>query len=291
MSARTSARFHLILAAVLWSTSGVILKSVPSVHWIAIAGLRSLFACLLFLPGLALPRPPARVLVPVVLLYSVLVTSLMGSMQLGTAAQGIWLQYIAPTLVALWVWLVQRQRPRPSEVAAVLLTVVAVGFIVAGGSGPQHEQSLILGIISGIAFGAFILVLKALSPIPPASVHLWANAGTAAIALSAAAALHVPFPRTAPDLGLLALMGVGQLALAYHFFMRGLARTRAVEASIIVLLEPILNPVWVYLVVREVPTPRVIVGCALIGVALVAFALAPAREPAARAAPAGDETG
>jgi len=119
---------------VLWSASGVILKSLPSVHWLAIAGVRSLFASLIFLPGLRAPRrPKAATLIACILVYAVVVTALMGSMQLGTAAQGIWLQYIAPAVVGLYAWLVQRQRIRPVEAAAVVLTVAAVLLIALEG--------------------------------------------------------------------------------------------------------------------------------------------------------------
>ncbi len=270
-----AARLSLLVAAVLWSTSGVFLKSLPEVHWLALAGLRSLFAALLFLPGLTKPRPPGRKLLSAVCLYAILVSALMGSMQLGTAAQGIWLQYIAPAVVALWAWLRQRQHLRPAEVAAVALTVVAIALIVMGGSGPAHQRSVFLGLVSGLAFGCFILLLKSMGDISPSAIFLWTNLGTAAVVLPAAFVLGVPFPAAPRDLLLLAAMGLGQLALAYYFFQWALARTRAVEASLIVLLEPILNPIWVYLVVGEVPSPRVIAGCALIALGLLAFALSP----------------
>lgn len=273
MPSPSIARLQLILSALLWSTNGVLLKSLPGVHWLAIAGVRSLFACLLFLPGLRLARPPARLLVPAVLLYAVVVSALMGSMQLGTAAQGIWLQYIAPALVALWTWLVLRQRLRPAETFAALLTGLAVGLIVTGGEGRAHQQSLLLGISSGVAFAAFILVLKAIGPTSPSAIHLWTNLGAAALLLPAALALRVPLPGVPREIALLAGMGVGQLALAYHFFQRGLAQTRAVEAAIIILLEPILNPIWVYLFIGEIPSPRVIAGCVLIACALISFAI------------------
>jgi len=90
-----------------------------------------------------------------------------------------------------------------------------------------------------------------------------------------AAALRISLPAAPRELGLLAVMGIGQLACAYYLFQRGLAGTRAIEASLIVLLEPILNPIWVYLGVGEVPSPRVILGCGLIGSGLVIFAMGP----------------
>jgi DME family drug/metabolite transporter len=277
MSSRTRSLLFLVTAAVLWSTSGVFLKSMPSVHWLAIAGTRSFFAALIFLPGLAQARPPLRKLVAGVVLYAALVSALMGSMQLGTAAQGIWLQYVAPALVALWAWLVQRQRIRPVEAAAAALTVVAVFLIVTGGSGRAHQQSVLLGVGSGFAFAAFIILLKSMGDTAPASIFFWTNIGTAAIVLPVAVSLGIPIVPGPRELCLLAAMGLFQLGLAYYFFQWALAKTRAVEASLIILLEPILNPIWVYFALGEIPAPKVIVGCALIAVALAAMAVFPNR--------------
>jgi drug/metabolite transporter (DMT)-like permease len=170
------------------------------------------------------------------------------------------------------VWAVQKQRLRAVEVVAAALTVVAVGLIVTGGSGREHVQSVALGIISGFGFGFFILLLKDLGDVPPASIFAWTNLGTAVILLPLLPVLRIPIPHTPHDIGLLAVMGIGQLCLPYYLFKRGLVYTRAVEASLIVLLEPILNPVWVFFFIHEAPGPRVLAGCGLIAVGLVAFA-------------------
>ena len=77
---------------------------------------------------------------------------------------------------------------------------------------------------------------------------------------------------------LLAAMGWFQLGLGYYFFQRGLARVRAVEASLIALVEPVLNPIWVFLFLGELPSPRIIAGCALIAAALLATALSTNRK-------------
>jgi len=274
VSHRKSVLF-LIIAAVLWSTSGLILKSMPSVHWLAVAGIRSAFAAIVFLPGLTQRRPPLTRLLPIILTYVVVVSALMGAMQLGTAAQGIWLQYIAPALVAAWACLIRRQRIRPVELSAVILTIIAVALIVTGGSGIAHRQSVLLGLISGIAFGLLIIMLKTLGDTPPAGVFFWTNIGAAAIIIPAGLASGVAFPTGAREIALMATMGIFQLGLAYHFFQRGLANTRAVEASLIILFEPILNPILVYFVLGEAPALRVAIGCGLIALGLVAMALFP----------------
>lgn len=275
MNPRASGSLQLIVAAALWSTSGVLLKSLPEVHWLAIAAIRSAFGVLVFARGAFLPRPPAGKLGLAVGIWVVMVAALMGSMQLGTAAQGIWLQYLAPAVVALWAWLIQKQRLHPAETAAVLLTVVALALIVTGGSGTRHLQSVGLGVVSGLTFGSLVIVLKLLGDVPPASIFLWTNLGATVVLFPLLFALRIPLPTTSGEMLLLAVMGVGQLCLPYYLFKRALVHARAVEASLISLLEPILNPIWVFLVVGEVPSGRVVLGCALIAVGLVAFAMSP----------------
>jgi drug/metabolite transporter, DME family len=76
-------------------------------------------------------------------------------------------------------------------------------------------------------------------------------------------ALDGPRP-TALDLGMLVFLGVFQLGLAYALFERGLRETPAVEASLLVLLEPVLNPVWTFLFAGERPGPWALVGGTII---------------------------
>lgn len=294
MTSQASARLQFVLAALLWSTSGVLLKSLPEVHWLAIAAIRSAFGVLVFARGAVLPRPPTRKLALAVGLWVVMVAALMGSMQLGTAAQGIWLQYLAPAVVALWTWLVQKQRLRPAESAAVLLTVAALGLIVTGGNGTTHLQSVGLGVLSGLTFGSLVIVLKLLGDVPPASIFFWTNLGATVVLFPLLLALRTPLPTSPGEWVILSAMGVGQLCLPYYLFKRALVHSRPVEAALISLLEPILNPIWVFLVVGEVPSARILAGCGLIAVGLVAFAVSPpeqaeTREDSPALAPASEE--
>jgi drug/metabolite transporter (DMT)-like permease len=273
----TRSRLLIIGAAIAWSISGLILKSLPGVHWLAIAGTRSLFTTLVFLPGIRGPRPPARKLIVAGLLFAGLVATLMGSMQLGTAAQGIWLQYIAPAIVALWSWLIYRQRLRAGEIIAALITVLAVTIIATSGGDAANRMSLALGLLSGVGFALFLLLFKSMAQFPAASINLWVNVIAGAVLFSLALIFRVPLPDSPREIAALAGMAVFQLGLGYYLFTWGIAGVSAVEASLIALLEPILNPIWVYLVIGELPSPRVIFGCGLIAVGLVVFALGAVR--------------
>ena len=88
-------------------------------------------------------------------------------------------------------------------------------------------------------------------------------------------------------LALLAYLGIFQLGLAYLCFSRGLERTPAVEASLLVLLEPVLNPIWTFLLAGERPGPWALVGGAVVLAATAWRTVVPLlRSPASGGAPA-----
>jgi drug/metabolite transporter (DMT)-like permease len=176
-------------------------------------------------------------------------------------------------VVALYVWLFQKHKIPRREWAAIIITLLAVGLIALGGHGRAHQQSIVLGVISGFAFGAFMLVLKAAQALPPASIFFWVNLGAASLLLPLALIIGAGLPDSAREWFTLLVMGWLQLALGYYFFQRGLRYVRAVTASLISLIEPILNPVWVYLFFRELPPLPVIAGCSLLALALLLFSL------------------
>jgi drug/metabolite transporter (DMT)-like permease len=74
---------------------------------------------------------------------------------------------------------------------------------------------------------------------------------------------HQPVP-TGPQLGVLFLFGAVQMALPYWMVARGLRVVGPAEAGTIMLLEPILNPVWVFFAVGEQPSAATLVGGAFI---------------------------
>jgi drug/metabolite transporter (DMT)-like permease len=76
----------------------------------------------------------------------------------------------------------------------------------------------------------------------------------------------------------LAAMGIFQLSVPYVLFIQGLKTVPAAEGALITLVEPILNPVWVWLAVGEQPGRSTLVGGALILVALVVCFLKPAQK-------------
>ena len=135
----------------------------------------------------------------------------------------------------------------------------SLGVLLDDLSAGQVAGNLV-ALSSGVAFALSILGLRLLRGEGPAAL-VWGNVLAAVIALP----LWPTGPQARPlDLALLAYLGVFQLGLSYLLFTRGLERTPAVEASLLVLLEPVLNPIWTFLLAGERPGPWAMAGGAIV---------------------------
>jgi drug/metabolite transporter, DME family len=272
-------RLQILAAAVLWSTGGAAIKLCRLSGW-QIAGGRSLVAfgfMLLAVPA-ARARPNGRTLL-VGLAYAGTVVQFVLATKLTTAANAIFIQDAAPLWVLLLSPWLLRERPTRGELLSVPVYALGLGlFFLDELEGGQLAGNLV-ALSSGVAFALCIVGLRRLRGEGPAALA-WGNALAALMAL--------PLWGTGPapgalDAGLVLYIGVFQLGLSYLLFTRGLAKTPAVEAALLILLEPVLNPIWTFLLAGERPGPWAIAGGGVVLAATVWRTLAPLLE--ARAAP------
>ncbi|MCY1082212.1 DMT family transporter [Archangium lansingense] len=253
-------RLYLLAAAVLWSTAGAAVKLSSLSAWQLASG-RSLVAALV----LALAIPAGRKLpswrgLAASVAYAATVVSFILANKLTTSANAIFLQDTAPLYVLLLSPLLLRERPSRGELAAVPVFLLGLSLFFLDQLAPGQLWGNVIALGSGVAFALCILGLRAVGE-EGSSVLVWGNLIAGASVLFPA--LSGPAP-TSLDIGLLIFLGVFQLALAYALFQRGLRETPAVEASLLILLEPVLNPVWTFLFAGERPGPWAIVGGAII---------------------------
>ena len=275
-------RLYLLAAAVLWSTAGAAVKLSSLSAWQLASG-RSLIAALVL--ALAIPsgrKLPSRRGLLAALAYAATVVSFIIANKLTTSANAIFLQDTAPLYVLLLSPLVLRERPSRGELAAVPVFLLGLSLFFLDQLNPGQLWGNVIALGSGVAFALCILGLRAVGE-EGSSVLVWGNliAGFSVLL----PALGGPSP-TALDLGLLVFLGVFQLGLAYTLFQRGLRETPAVEASLLILLEPVLNPVWTFLFTGERPGPWALVGGAIILLATAWRTLLGAR--GGEAPPAGE---
>jgi len=256
----------LLLAALCWSLGGVLIKSID---WppMAIAAGRSAVAIPVMLLCIGRPRFSFSLAqVGGAIAYALTVALFVFATRMTTAANAIFLQYTAPIYVAIigrW-YLGERALRIDWLVIAVALVGIALFFFdrltIAGFWGN------IVALGSGLTFALLALFLrkeKAGSPV--ASIIL----GNLIVALAG-----IPFMLREP-LGVgsgwrLLLLGAVQLGLPYVLYGVAIRHVTALEATLIPLIEPVLNPLWVMLALGERPGPWAIFGGALVLAAVLA---------------------
>src|SRR5512139_985076 len=268
-------RLLLLAAAALWSTAGAAIKSC-GLDAIQIAGGRSLVAAaFLFLAARDARARPDRKVLLVGGAYAVTVVLFVVATKLTTAANAIFIQDTAP----LWVlvvspWLLG-ERPTRGELLAIPIFGLGLGLFFVDELSPGQVLGNLAALASGVAFALSIVGLRLLRARGPAAL-VWGNV----IAAAATLPLWGSGPAaTGADLALLLYLGVFQLGLAYLCFSRGVSGTPAIEASLLVLLEPVLNPIWTFLFAGERPGPWAVAGGAVVLGATAWRTLAPVIAP------------
>jgi len=274
-------RLALLVAGILWSTGGFFIKWLsanPAWHAspLAITCYRALFAALALAPLLRGRKAPRlRDSLVAIVIYFLLLVLYVASNQGTSAANAIILQYTAP----LWALALGPRffgEPFQRE-DAVALSIAFAGMTVifAGNFRDGQELALVMGAGSGLLFGLFLLWLRRLAHADPVAVTVVNNTGVALLAAVVLAFQHpaelLVLPRALSGepallaaVGVLALMGAVQIAAPYVLLSYGLRRVSGAEAGLIALVEPLLNPVWVVLLIGEQPTGSTLVGGALI---------------------------
>ncbi len=256
----TTARLYLLLGAALWSSGGFFIKEIDA-GALSITFFRCLFAAawlLPLVPGRRFPRP-ADMAVSIVL-FALLLGLYVGSTKATTAANAIFLQYTAPIyVVAFGPWIVG-ERLRSTDTLPLAVCLAGILVLFAGNQGSGDAKGLWLGLGSGFFYGLFLLWLRRMRYADPIAVTFGNCLGVSILVAPLPGVWHVG----GGDLGLLVLMAGLQFALPYVLFMRGLQRVTGGEASLIALIEPALNPIWVVLLLGERPTAATLTGGAII---------------------------
>jgi drug/metabolite transporter (DMT)-like permease len=254
-------RWLIFSAAFLWSLAGVFIKFLD-VPPLTIVFYRSLFAGLVFTPflrrnGLPLNGP---ILVSA-LTYTAAISSFVAANKLTTAANAIVLQYTAPIFVFLFSGLVLKEKIAKLNGFALAVSMIGVGIISLDSVGQPDMAGVLLALLSGLLFAAYMINLRRTSEINP--VYLtWINNLVCALLLLFIVKSQLWL--TATQLWILIVMGAVQLGMPYFLFSKGLHAVSLQEASLIALIEPVLNPLWVALVVGEIPSKGTVAGGGMI---------------------------
>ena len=254
----------LVATATLWSLGGLLIKSVNA-NPLAIAGTRSAIAIVVLLLVLRKPKFTwSFAQIGAALAYAATTILFVTATKTTTAANAIFLQSTAPIYVTLLsAWLLKEK--------IKLLDWITV-FIVMGGMVLFFLDNLstagILGNVvaagSGISFAFFAIFMRMQKDGSPLESILLGNILTAAIGL--------PFlSRSVPNAYgwvCLVILGVVQLGIPYILFSKAIKHVTALEAILISVIEPLLNPIWVFLMLGEAPGPLALIGGPIVLVAI-----------------------
>jgi drug/metabolite transporter (DMT)-like permease len=289
MDQRTASRLKLVAAALLFSTGGAAIKAIPFTSW-QVAALRSGIAAV----TLALVAPGARRgwswRTPLVgLVYASTLILFVLANKLTTSANAIFLQSTAPLYLLFVSPLLLRERVTREDVIVMLLvggglSLFFVGHESASATAPDPALGNLLGAASGLSWALTVAGLRWLS------AHSAGDRGGAMPAVVAGNALAfllclpeaLPFSRGTTGTWVLTIyLGVFQIGVAYLLVTEGLRRLPALEASVLLLVEPAFNPIWAWLVHAERPGRSALIGGIVIIAATTGKAIYDSRSAAA----------
>jgi DME family drug/metabolite transporter len=272
---------YVLLAAVLWSTGGLGVKSVDMAP-LALAGYRSAFAAPI-LAGFALVLSRRHDVSVVALLrrpliwaaacsYAVMVVSFVIAAKLTTAANAILLQYSGPIYVALLSWPVLRERVRATDIAATVVCFFGMCLFFLDRVSSQGRIGDLVAIVSSFGFAGVPLLMR-LEYVRKPNEHAAALGPAVAMALGNVIACAVAAPAMASAASApigengwatIAFLGVFQIGVAYVLYAAAVNALPALRSSLLATIEPILNPLWVAIVRGEKPTRWAAIGGAVI---------------------------
>lgn len=254
-------RLCVVLAALLWSTSGAFTKVLtlptafhldqPPIRSDLIACCRVLFAGLVLVPTLRRSDLTFRPMMIVTAgCFALMNYTFVRALALGTAANAIVLQYTAPMWMFLaCVWLLGEKADRRGFVA-LWIGLTGIAIILWGGWNERELPIIGVALVSGAAYAGVMIGLRVMRSASPRWLTV-VNHLTSGLVL-VPFVWHLPTP-TAGQLVVLFIYGAVQMAIPYWLVARGLKTVSPQEAGTITLLEPLLNPLWAYLVSGEQP--------------------------------------
>jgi len=273
------AQLNVVAGALLFSTGGVAIKLSSLTGW-QVSCLRSLIAGVALL--LVFRRFRAvwtwRTLI-VAVPYAATFTLYALANKLTTAANAIFLQDTAPLYILILGPVLLHERVRVTDLGFLAALGAGLALIFVSGVAPSAtatDPSLgnVLGACSGVTWALTLLGLRWLAvrantgPETPIAAVI---AGCF-LASAAAAGFALPIESASIDNWLIVLyLGVFQIALAYLLVTKGIRHVSALEASLLLLIEPVFSPVWAWMVLNEIPGPLALVGGAVVIIATVLY--------------------
>lgn len=286
-------RWQLLGAAVLFSTGGVAIKAISLNSW-QVASFRSVLAAIAIYILLPKARSGWRLsyFAPAIA-YAAMLITFVSATKLTTSANAIFLQSTAPLYLVFLGPLILKEKVRRADWLTLAVLGIGLSLFFLGEQSPMRTApnplaGNLLGAVSGVTWALVMISMRWMGtrvadPQAGMKVVILGNL------LAFAACLPMALPVThsvVSDWAILAYLGPIQVGIAYVLMTKGVRHVPALESSMILLVEPALNPIWTAALLQEIPGSLPLLGGALIlGGTLTRVAMGSRRS---RPAPAGD---
>jgi len=262
---RNKAVGFVFLSAILWSTSGLFIKIIE-LNPFTIAGMRGGIAAVVMLAlmnknlrfTLSFPQVAGA------LCYAATMITFVYATVMTTAANAILLQYTMPVFTALFgLWLL-KERVSRFDWTIICIVIGGMALFFLDELTPGGLLGNIVAIISAVTFALMVIFLRMQKSGSPMETVILGNLVTALVCLP----FIIQEPPTIASSGPLLFLGVFQLALPFVLYSTAIKYITAVDAVLIQTIEPLLNPIWVYMVIGEAPGLWALLGGAIVLIAV-----------------------
>jgi len=247
----------VFLTAILWSSGGLFIKLI-SLDSMELSFFRCAIAAVVFA---IIYRKRILRLNPFALLnsiaYAAVLILFVIATKTTTAANAIFLQSTAPIYVLIFEPLLTKTKWERINIITIVVCFLGMILFFMGDLTPGDIKGNIAALLAGVAFAAFFLGMKKNEPQYGESSIFYGNVIVALVCIPFITDMN---SISLKDFAMVSFLGVFQIAFAYALFSYGLKRIIAVEASIISMFEPVLNPIWVFIGYGEVPSFYAIIG-------------------------------
>lgn len=273
---RKKAIWYLVIASVLWSIGGLFIKLID---WnpMAISGARSGIAAVVMVFYLKKPKLHFnKTLVLGAACYSSLLILFVSANKLTTSANAILLEFTSPVWVALFSWWFLKEKIQKSDWLSITFVMTGMLLFFLQDLRGGHQLGNLIAVMSGIAMAGMVIFLKLQKESSPIEMTLLGNIFTFILCLPF-------FFDSIPNLQSIAallILGIFQLGVSYILYTKAIPHVSAIEAILISVLEPLLNPLWVFWVTGELPGLYALWGGLIVISSIIARGLYQAKKKA-----------
>lgn len=266
----------MVAAAFLWSLGGLFIKLV---NWnpIVIAGMRSGIAGLVMLAFAG--KLPKKFSIDIWLggiCYALLALSFIVANKMTTSTNAILLQFTSPIWLAIFSIVILKERLRKRDLIVIISVMLGMVLFFLGNLSFGSLIGNLIAIVAGILQALMILIMKKDKANNP--LHMTLSGSLILFLVGLPFCFIYPMEISTQNIMSILILGIFQLGLGYVFYTKSIHHVSHIEAVIIPVIEPLVNPVWVFLVIGERPSIFALIGGTIVVTNIIISQIIDARQ-------------